>query len=173
MMMRIGRAVSAVVATMAGLVLLLADPVPAAAAVGERGYWQNANSGLWLTVSGGDGNGSPAVQAPWLNRAAHRWVEVPAGNGNFYLRTDMSSGRVLGIADRSTADLGRAMLWARSTSADQRWSIRRNEYNRFVFVNENSGRCLGVQAASSASNYPVVQFRCNESLDQQWVFVKY
>jgi len=90
-----------------------------------------------------------------------------------------SGTKVLDITDYSTADRGRAQLWALRTTGEirnQRWSIEQvgtlNGHGVYRLVNQLSSKCLDKsQDTADANGNAVYQYSCSGTSNQQWEFI--
>jgi hypothetical protein len=122
-----------------------------------------------MTISGG----TVAVgwQNSWsLDTAAGTWSggssDPAAGTA---LLTNANSGKVLDVADESTADGGKVIQWQNHNGANQQWALKRVSGGVWTLTNVHSGKCLDVSGASTATNAALDQSGCVPgATSQQW-----
>jgi Ricin-type beta-trefoil lectin domain-like len=110
-----------------------------------------------------------AALGPSAQAYSTPYVSVLPSEGGFV--------RVLDIANSSTADRARAVLWAlNSGDASQRWNIEyrytRNGHGVYKLINGLSHKCLDKsQDTPNANGNAVYQYRCLNATNQEWEFI--
>jgi hypothetical protein len=123
------------------------------------------------TANGASVNIGPFYDAHGFNYNVY-W-NASGGSSNpesTYKLVNVSTGRVLGVQNMSTADGGLAIVWGDTGTADHRW-VRITDGTAFRFRNVNSGKVLGVENMSTADNARVLQWSDNGTADHRWTLV--
>lgn len=96
-------------------------------------------------------------------------VGTAGPEGPYETITSLSSGKVLDVKSRSTADGADIIQWTRSAlAANQHWLFRDMGNGYYNVVSRNTGKCLDVSTASTSDGAPVIQWTCNGATNQQW-----
>ncbi|WP_063835958.1 RICIN domain-containing protein [Actinacidiphila yeochonensis] len=97
--------------------------------------------------------------------AAQRAAVTP---GTWYRVQNRNSGKVLGVAGKSTADSANVVQFTDNGTADHLWQFTDLGNNRFTVRNQNSGLLLAVSNASLADSAAVQQYHDNGTADHYW-----
>ncbi|MEV6011400.1 RICIN domain-containing protein [Streptomyces sp. NPDC051976] len=140
---------------------------------GDR--WNTSDLGnsppVWLPMTISGTTVAVGWQNSWsLDTTAGTWSggsPHPAA-GSAYL-TNANSGKVLDVADESTADGGKVIQWQSHNGANQQWALKQVSGGVWTLTNAHSGKCLDVSGASTATNATLDQSSCVAgAISQQW-----
>jgi hypothetical protein len=148
---------------------------------------QNVLTGRYATAKdGGTANATVLVQSTNTNAIDQRWRiidpthranVVPVESG-FAMIKGVESGRCIQVAgwwgepdEGANADLAEMELWDCVNSSKMRWKIVPLGENKYALENAQSGKCLDVKWGDWRIGTPLVQFGCDYSGSQQFVFV--
>jgi hypothetical protein len=93
---------------------------------------------------------------------------VPAfGGNNPMVFTNVNSGLVLDVNNRSTADGAEVMQWNANGQSNQQWYLRQVTGNLFTIVNVNSGKALD-NYSNNGKGSQVRQWTTNAQAQQLW-----
>lgn len=93
---------------------------------------------------------------------------VPSFDGNKpMLLTNVNSGLVLDVDNRSTADGADVLQWTGTGGTNQQWYLRRATGNLFTIVNVNSGKALDNYSINGKGSQ-VRQWTTNAQSQQLW-----
>nr|WP_154924126.1 RICIN domain-containing protein [Microbacterium testaceum] len=93
---------------------------------------------------------------------------VPAFDGNLPLTlTNVNSGLVLDVDDRSTANGADVLQWTPTGATNQQWYLRRATGNLFTIVNVNSGKALDNYSMNNKGSQ-VRQWTTSAESQQLW-----
>ncbi|WP_306215975.1 RICIN domain-containing protein [Actinoplanes sp. RD1] len=143
---------------------------------GRYGF-QNYKSGLFIQPPG-DTTASYArlvqdviVRSGGDLKSSQNWREQRLVSGNYHLLAGNSSLR-MGIDFASTAAGASAIQAPAGLGAlNQQWIILRSlnlPADIYEIRNVNSGKCLGIDRASTSVGAAVMQFTCDGSVNQGW-----
>jgi hypothetical protein len=96
--------------------------------------------------------------------AASTWPADPV----WFRIENQNSGKVLGVANMSTADSADVVQFDDNGTADHRWQLVFDAGGWVRIVNQNSMKVLGVSDMSLADSADVVQFDDNGTADHLW-----
>lgn len=158
---------SALLLTMLTTVLaVVVGPAPAQAA----SYFgiKNAKSGLYLQPDDSFSAGTVIKQRPRQAGGWQEWVWVYDGS---YRTIQSNLGfKNLGIDRGGTEPYRFAILANPSGAYNQDWTV--TTYGNLIELrNRNSGLCLGINGASTASGATAIQAPCDGFLNQRWQIV--
>jgi hypothetical protein len=113
-----------------------------------------------------------ATTAALLAAAGPASADVP-GSG-FVYRITTSSALAVDVSGASQ-DWGASVIdWYANGNSNQSWELvsAGSTPNEFEIVNQNSGLCLAVNAASTAlyNGAPIIQFKCVNAPAEEWIF---
>ncbi|GAA3730757.1 hypothetical protein GCM10022225_10760 [Plantactinospora mayteni] len=86
----------------------------------------------------------------------------------WYVLVSRHSGKALDVYDRSTADGGRIVQWARNDGAWQQWQFVDSGGGYHRLRSRHSGKVLDIRDSSSADGAEVIQWTDQGSTDQQF-----
>ena len=106
---------------------------------------------------------------PTVSSTGTLWV---APNTGAWMRIrNSNSGKVLGVANMSTADSANVVQFDDNGTADHLWQLIDNGDGNVRIRNSNSGKVLGVAGMSTADSAQVVQFDDNGTADHLWTLI--
>lgn len=90
--------------------------------------------------------------------------------GQKYQIVNVASGRVLDVADQSTANAANVAIWSYWGGNNQKWTIEAVG-NYYKITNVNSGKVLDVADQSTENHGNIIQYTYNGGNNQQWSIV--
>ena len=149
--------------------MLLNNNWLAAVDVAATGGWQN-----WQTVSTSayieQGTyrmrlnfTSAGFNFNWFEFSANSNATSPLQAGQYYI-VNQASGKVLDVADVSTANGGNIHTWDYFGAANQQWQLNQVADNLFELVSLNSNLCIDVDSGSQNAQ----QWQCFGSQNQRF-----
>jgi hypothetical protein len=94
-----------------------------------------------------------------------------SGTNNAFTFTGKASGKVMAVANASTADHAAVAQLVSNAGNHQRWTLDYDNAGYFRVTNVNSGKVLDVPSASTANGTALVQFTSNNGNNQKWRLV--
>jgi hypothetical protein len=88
--------------------------------------------------------------------------------GTYYRLINRNSGKVLEVANFSTADGGNVQQWTSTGTTSQQWSFVAQAGGYYEIINRNSGKALDVVGNGTADGVNVDQWTWNSGNNQQW-----
>ena len=120
------------------------------------------SSGLCADVYGASTSNNAAINQ-WTCKTTGqanqewRWNPVSGGYGELQ---NQNSGKVLVVANASTAAGAKIIQYERNGSANGLWKPIALPNGSWQFQNENSGQCLDVYGGSSSPGVALIQWPC-------------
>ncbi|MEU2242593.1 RICIN domain-containing protein [Streptomyces sp. NPDC018338] len=102
-----------------------------------------------------------------LTAGTRTQVTVGLLTGTFRV-VNRASGKVLDVADQSTADGARVIQWPWSGGTNQQWRLLPDHDGSFRLSNVHSGKVLDNPGASTSPGQPLDQWRDTDSPNQWW-----
>ncbi|MER5710290.1 glycoside hydrolase N-terminal domain-containing protein [Streptomyces sp. NPDC002122] len=102
-----------------------------------------------------------------LTAGSRTQVTVGLLTGSFRV-VNRASGKVLDVADRSTADGARVIQWPWSGGTNQQWRLLPDHDGSFRLSNVHSGKVLDNPGASTSPGQPLDQWTDTDSPNQWW-----
>ncbi|WP_369030242.1 RICIN domain-containing protein [Streptomyces adonidis] len=112
--------------------------------------------------------GVPAVVGPYLLLSQPESQAATIDSTAYYRLVSVSSGKVLEVADGSTADGAAAVQRTDNGGANQQWRLKSTSGGYYALVNRNSGKALEVRGASKTDKAAVDQSADSGATHQQW-----
>ena len=123
------------------------------------------------------GSGGPTNTPTNTPVATNTPTQTPTPNGSFpvpgmyYRLINRTSGKVLEVANSSTADGGNVQQWTSTGGTNQQWSFVSLGNGYYEIINRNSGKALDVVGNGTADGVNVDQWTWNSGNNQQWTLV--
>jgi cytolethal distending toxin subunit A len=131
----------------------------------------NANSGLCLTIAGGDtAQNATAVQYTCDGDPSRSWTSSAADGANTVQLTNAKSGLCLTIAGGGAERNATAVQYTCDTDPSRRWRTIRGNNGSYQIVNVNSGLCLTIAGGATGQNLAAVQYLCDGDRSRDWQF---
>ena len=139
------------------------------------------SSNLVLDVSGGLLSNGSNIQVYTYNGTNAQKFKFTKFNekqgekiaaGKYYIRTALSSNKVLDICGASKADGGNAQIYTKNKTAAQQFIIDVDSKGIATIKNVGSGKMLDVAGGSLYPGTNVWQYQSNNTFAQKWKFVK-
>ncbi|MEU3479829.1 RICIN domain-containing protein [Streptomyces sp. NPDC033753] len=102
-----------------------------------------------------------------LTAGTRAQVTVGLLTGTFRV-VNRAGGKVLDVADRSTADGARVIQWPWSGGTNQQWRLLPDHDGSFRLSNVHSGKVLDNPGASTSPGRPLDQWTGTDSPNQWW-----
>ncbi len=103
-----------------------------------------------------------------LDELAEKYrTELP--DGTYYIRTELSNQMVLGVEGKSVSNKAKAVIATFEKSENQRWKVQHDSKGYITFLNEKSGKVLGVSNGGRNSDKTVWQYTSNDTPAQKWI----
>ena len=140
-------------------------PTPTGGGISTTAWYEvvNQNSGKCVDdANGGTANGNSIQQ--WTCFAGsnnQEWQFQPTSGGYYKIISKNATGSVWDIAGPSTANGALLHLWQYVSGSNQQWLPVSMGGGYYKFVNQYSGTCLDVPAASTADGVQLQQYTCN------------
>jgi GH43 family beta-xylosidase len=125
----------------------------------------NRNSALCMSTAGSSADGASAAQQSCGSGA--EWVLDPTADGYYRLIND-GSGKVLDVADCSTAAGADVRLWTWADNTCQQWRLQ--PVGTVAVTSPQSGKVLDVANCSTATGTDVRQWPWLDTPCQEWTF---
>ncbi len=90
-------------------------------------------------------------------------------DGTYYIRTNLSNNKVLGIAGNPLANKSNVVIKTFKKEDSYRWKVQHDKKGYVTFINEKSGKVLDVYDAGKSNDKKVWQYTSNHSLAQKWI----
>ncbi|MET8146371.1 RICIN domain-containing protein [Sphaerisporangium sp. NPDC005288] len=88
-----------------------------------------------------------------------------------YRLTARHSGKVMDVANASTANNAEVRQYTWNGGGNQRWQFQDAGSGYYRLVGVGSGKCLDVANASTADGANIIQYTCGGGTNQQWQWV--
>ncbi|GAA3796244.1 RICIN domain-containing protein [Streptomyces phyllanthi] len=112
--------------------------------------------------------GVPAVLGPYLLLSQPESEAATIDSTAYYRLVSVNSGKVLEVAESSTADGAKAVQRTDNGGQNQQWRLKATDSGHYELVNRSSGKALGVKGASTANKAAVEQSAASGAANQQW-----
>lgn len=134
---------------------------------------QNVGSGLYLeTADGKLANGMNVQQGKSTDKASYTWNLVDAGDGYYYIYTNLGDGSSHCIdLPYGKTDNGISIgLWLNDESDARKFKFIDNGDETYTITTKctNDKSCLGVASDSIEEGADVIQWQCNGKDSQKW-----
>jgi hypothetical protein len=124
----------------------------------------NFNSSKCVDAGGGGTANGTAIQQYDCNGSnAQQFEFVPVGGGYFEVENRNAPSQVWDVTGVSTADGAPIQLYSWGGGNNQQWTPVAEGNGYYHFVSRNSGKCLDVPGASTASGVQLQQYGCNRT----------
>lgn len=132
---------------------------------------QNLNSKLFFTLANAIWSNGVTVQQ---SKNGEAWKFSMAEDGYYYIYPANSNSYQLNLEEGNTTNGTAINIWTKSDQESQLFKFVANENNSYSISTSvtKDQSCLGVAAASKEESASIVQWSCNDSKDQQWIFNK-
>lgn len=123
---------------------------------------------LSVKVSAADNNGTPVNDTSTL---IYTGQAAGIKNGGIYRITSKVSGKVLNIADKSTADGAKLQQWTNYNAANQQFKVEEQSDRYYKITAMHSGLVLDVPNSSQSNGVQLQQWTDNGTSAQRWGIV--
>jgi chitinase len=136
--------------------------------ISQSAWYQvkNVNSGKCVDAAGNNtANGTVVQQWTCYNNAAQQFQFVATDSGYYKVvnRNSTAQGWDVNGGTGATGDLVKVQLWNYTGGTNQQWLPVSEGGSNYHFVARHSGKCLDVNAASTADGVQLQQYTCNNS----------
>ncbi|GAA1652334.1 pectate lyase [Catellatospora bangladeshensis] len=168
--LRLALAITTVTTVVGGVALAAMMPA-SAATIDTSAYYQLVNVFSGKAIEGS--SGAVVQRTPDSSASNQQFQFLDMGSGYYRLKSK-ASGKVIEIADASTADGATVQMnsGAGSSAYHQQFSLLDNGNNVIRFKNRTSGKTLDVWEWSSADGARISQFQDLNGTNQQFRLVK-
>jgi glucosylceramidase len=135
----------------------------------------NTNSGLCVGAAGaGTANGTAVQQAACTGATSQLWQFSPAATGydevlNDNAQSEGESWNITGgVGATASGDLLQTWNYGGSGNTNALFAPAAQSNGSYTFTADNSGLCLDVPSASTASGVQLEQYTCNGTPAQQF-----
>ena len=111
---------------------------------------------------------TPPTTEEQLDALARESAGVVA-DGEYLIRSDLGSGRVLDVRNGSHDDGGNVQTYDPNMTGAQRWVVTHDDKGYVILTNKGSGKALDVSGGTPKSGTNVQQYRSNGTRAQRWI----
>lgn len=134
------------------------------------------NAGTIQTESSSSTNAAAAQKTSLKTSSTSKTNANPTGpiaNGDYVIRSFVSSQSVLDVAGGSKASGANVQLYSYNGTAAQQWTLKYNaSTGLYTIINKVAGKALDVSGASTSNGANIQVWKSNGTKAQQWRIVK-
>ena len=152
-----------------------APPVTAASDIidGQIYTFKNVNSGLYLDIEGGNGANGANLQQAANDGKASQFKAVSAGNGYYYLVSQLGDGNsyALDINGKKTTDGANVELYTFNKGDNQQFKFVKNNDGSYAILTKITGdaSALDVNEQSKNTGANVQQYKYSGGANQKFI----
>ena len=152
-----------------------ATPVTAATDIidGQIYTFKNVNSGLYLDIEGGNGANGANVQQAANGGKASQFKAVSAGNGYYYLVSQLGDGNsyALDVNGKKTTDGANIELYTFNKGDNQQFKFVKNNDGSYAILTKitNDASALDVNEQSKNAGANVQQYKYSGGANQKFI----
>ena len=134
---------------------------------------KNVNSGLYLDVEGGNGANGANIQQSDIDGKASRFKAVSAGNGYYYLISQLGDGSsyALDVNGKKTTDGANIEIYAFKKGENQQFKFLKNSDGSYSILTKITAdaSALDVSAKSKESGANIQQYKFSGGDNQKFI----
>ena len=150
-------------------------PASGGSGISTTAWYNVVNQGSNLCVNdGGTGDGSVVSQVTCGSGNNQQWQFQTTDSGYYKVVNRAATAEAWDVTGGagSTGDSVKIQTWSYGGGTNQQWQPVSLGNGYYKLVARNSGKCLDVPGASTASGLQLQQYTCNSSAAQAWKLVQ-
>ena len=133
-------------------------------------YLQNRNSGLYMDVAGGTGDGANIAQWTYNGQTNQQFEFVHLGNGVYRINAK-HSGKSMDVAGANTADGANVQQWTYGGGANQQFVVQSTGDGFYILIAKHSSKIVEVAGFGVQPGNNVQQWSNINQASGQWKLV--